>query len=94
MSTSVTGRPSNSIWVSIESRVVPATSVTITRSSPSSLFTSDDLPAFGRPITASRTVVSATSVDSGTRSAIASSRSPVPSPCAAETGIGSPRPSL
>ena len=47
-------RPSNSIRVSIASRVVPATSVTITRSSPSSRFTSDDLPTFGRPISASR----------------------------------------
>ena len=40
--------------MSIASRVVPAMSETITRSSPSSAFTSDDLPTFGRPITARR----------------------------------------
>ena len=35
--------------VSIESRVVPGTSETITRSRPTSAFRSDDLPTFGRP---------------------------------------------
>ena len=55
------GRPSNSMRVSIASRVVPATGVTITRSSPSSLLTSDDLPTFGRPISASRVASSASS---------------------------------
>ena len=58
MSTSTTSRPSNWMRVSIASRVVPATSVTITRSSPSSRFTSEDLPTFGRPIRASRVACS------------------------------------
>ena len=38
--------------VSMASRVVPAMSETITRSSPSSRLTSDDLPTFGLPVTA------------------------------------------
>ena len=41
------------------SRVVPALSDTITRSSPRNLLTSEDLPTFGRPITASRGACSA-----------------------------------
>ena len=45
--------------MSIASRVVPACSSTITRSWPRNAFTSDDLPTFGRPITASRTASSA-----------------------------------
>ena len=67
MSTSTTWRPSSSIGVSIASRVVPARSSTITRSWPSSRFTSDDLPTFGRPISASRTGVSSSSSDSRLR---------------------------
>ena len=43
--------------MSIASRVVPATSETITRSSPRKRLTSEDLPTFGRPITARRTRV-------------------------------------
>ena len=79
--------------VSIESRVVPATSVTITRSSPSSRFTSEDFPTFGRPISATRVASSRSATIRGSRSTILSSRSPVPSPCVADTGMGSPRPS-
>ena len=51
-------RPSTSIGVSIASRVVPATSETITRSRPRNALTSEDLPTFGRPMTASRTTSS------------------------------------
>ncbi len=40
--------------LSIASRVVPGMSLTITRSSRSSRFTSDDLPTFGRPTIATR----------------------------------------
>ena len=40
--------------VSIASRVVPGISETITRSRPTSLFRSDDLPTFGRPRIATR----------------------------------------
>ena len=55
VSTSSSPRPSTSIGVSIASRVVPAMSETITRSRPRNALTSEDLPTFGRPITASRT---------------------------------------
>ncbi len=80
--------------VSIESRVVPAIGVTITRSSPSSRLSSDDLPTFGRPISASRVASSASALPvPGSRSTIRSSRSPVPRPWVADTGIGSPSPS-
>ena len=54
MSTRTTGRPSTSSSVSIASRVVPARSETITRSEPRKALTSEDLPALGRPITATR----------------------------------------
>ena len=47
--------------VSIASRVVPATRQTITRSQPRNALTSDDLPTFGRPITARRTTSSSSS---------------------------------
>ena len=57
VSTSSSLRPSTSIGVSIASRVVPATSETITRSRPRKALTSEDLPTFGRPITARRTSV-------------------------------------
>ena len=58
MSTSTSSRPSNSSGRSIASRVVPATSETITRSAPRNRLTSEDLPTFGRPITARRTASS------------------------------------
>ena len=41
----------------------PATSETITRSRPRKAFTSEDLPTFGRPMTASRTRSSSSAVD-------------------------------
>ena len=96
MSTRISLRPSTSIGVSIASRVVPATSDTITRSRPRNALTRLDLPTFGRPITARRTTSSsssATSSSSGSSSTRRSSRSPVPRPWAAETATGSPRPS-
>ena len=96
VSTSRNFRPSTSRSVSIASRVVPASSETITRSRPRNALTSEDLPTFGRPITASRTrssSASSTSSSGGSSSTSRSSRSPVPSPWAAETGIGSPSPS-
>ena len=46
--------------VSIVSRVVPGTSETITRSSPTSAFRSDDFPTFGRPRIATRIASSPT----------------------------------
>ena len=81
--------------VSIASRVVPGTSETITRSSPRSAFRRLDLPTFGRPRIATRIASSPTAVGPlpGSRATIASSRSPVPWPCRAESGIGSPSPS-
>ena len=94
VSTSRTVRPSTSIGVSIASRVVPARSETITRSRPRKALTSEDLPTFGRPMTASRTSPSSSSGSSpsGSSSTRRSSRSPVPSPCTADTAIGSPSP--
>ena len=74
----------------------PACSETITRSSPSSAFRRLDLPTFGRPRIATRIASSPTccaAARPGAASTIASSRSPVPWPCSAEIGIGSPRPS-
>src|SRR5215218_6576558 len=81
--------------VSIASRVVPGTSETITRSSPSSAFSRLDLPTFGRPRTATRIASSPTSCGPlpGSIVTTASSRSPVPWPCWAESGTGSPSPS-
>ena len=80
--------------VSIASRVVPGTSDTITRSRPTSAFRSDDLPTFGRPRMATRIASSPTGRSSrpGSRATISSRRSPVPWPCSAEIGIGSPSP--
>ena len=54
VSISVSGRPSTTSGVSMASRVVPASSETIARGSPRMRLTSDDLPTFGRPITARR----------------------------------------
>ena len=93
VSTTTTGSPSTSIGRSIASRVVPATSETITRSEPRKRLTSEDLPTFGRPITARRTARrprSAPSRQHARRSGRAGR--PVPSPCAAETATGSPSP--
>ena len=75
----------------------PPRSETITRSRPRKALTSEDLPTFGRPITASRTRSSSRPrrppSSGGSSSTSRSSRSPVPRPWAAETGIGSPSPS-
>ena len=81
--------------VSTASRVVPATSLTMTRFSPSTRLTREDLPTLGLPITATRITSSsaASSSSSGKYAKQASSRSPVPCPCTAETAIGSPSPS-
>ncbi len=54
MSTSTIRLPSTSASVSTGSRVVPARSLTITRSEPSSALSSEDLPTFGRPRIAMR----------------------------------------
>src|SRR5262245_36559448 len=66
--------------VSIESRVVPGTSDTMTRSRPTSAFRSDDLPTFGRPRIATLIASSPTgrSPRPGSRPTISSRRSPVP----------------
>jgi hypothetical protein len=54
VSTSTTSRPSTRRNESVESRVVPGSSATMLRSSPSRAFSSDDLPTLGRPTIASR----------------------------------------
>ena len=95
MSTRTKREPSRSNSVSIASRVVPGTSDTITRSSPRIAFSRLDLPTFGRPRIATR-IASSPTCDGpapGNRATTASSRSPVPWPCSADSGIGSPRPS-
>src|SRR3954453_17048152 len=58
----MTRRPSTSSGRSIASRVVPATSETITRSEPSRRLTSVDLPTFGRPTSARRARASLSAV--------------------------------
>ncbi len=95
MSTSRNCCPSRTRIVSIASRVVPGTSETITRSCPTSAFRSDDLPTFGRPRIATRIVSSPIGArpSPGSFATTSSSRSPVPSPCNAESGHGSPSPS-
>ena len=95
VSTSTKVASPRSSTVSIESRVVPGTSETITRSCPSSAFRSDDFPTFGRPRIATLIASSPTgrSPPPGRRRTISSSRSPVPWPWMAESGIGSPSPS-
>ena len=76
--------------------MVPATLVTMLRSSPMKALTSEDLPALGRPTIAIRGAsrVSSTYSPSGRFFVMASRRSPVPLPLTAEIGIGSPRPKL
>ena len=91
MSTKIMRRPWKVNGVSIESRVVPATSDTTRRSSPSSLLMKSDLPTFGRPMTATRRSSPVTSSCSGGRIfTSSSSRSPEFLPFCAETGCGSP----
>ncbi len=75
------------------------------RSSPNNRLNSVDLPTFGRPMMATRGMDTSPSAGVGRSSpalsvagsensaTTASSRSPVPRPCSALTGYGSPRPS-
>ena len=95
VSTSTNVVSSRCSTVSMESRVVPGTSDTMTRSRPTSAFRSDDLPTFGRPRIATLIASSPTgrSARPGSRPTISSRRSPEPCPCSAEIGIGSPSPS-
>ena len=89
--------PSSSTSESTGSIVVPATASTTERDSPVSLFSSDDLPTFGLPTSATRRGPAAapnkSAGASGSASRTASSRSPDPRPCSADTGYGSPSPS-
>ena len=94
------GPSSVSTTVSIASRVVPGMSCTTARSSPISRLNSVDLPTFGRPTIATPGIGGPSSLDllgaarpRGSSSTSSSSRSPVPRPCSAVTGNGSPRPS-
>ncbi len=80
------------------SRVVPASSNTTTRSSPSRRLTRVDLPTFGRPITPMRTPLLPVSAGmlasrSGNGSSTTSIRVETLRPWAAAIGQGSPRPS-
>ena len=107
VSTNRIGPSSVSTTVSMASRVVPGMSCTTARSSPISRLNRVDLPTFGRPddgatekILLGRRRRRRLGAGVGRRSAAraaarrrASSRSPVPRPCRALTGSGSPRPS-
>ena len=94
MSTRTNVESSRRKTVSIESRVVPGTSETMTRSPPTSALRSDDFPTFGRPRIATLIASSPTgrSLWPGSRPTISSRRSPEPCPWSAEIGIGSPSP--
>src|SRR4051812_738006 len=99
VSTKRIGPSSVSTTVSTLSRVVPGTSCTTERSSPMRRLNSGDLPTFGRPTMATAGTsgsvgadVSSTFSGSRRRSTTASRRSPVPRPCSALTGNGSPSP--
>ncbi len=87
--------PSGRVSVtSFELRVVCSTLLAMNRSSPTSPLSKDDFPTFGFPITATRIESSSpgspTSSPSASRaSCTRSSKSPVPTPCFAETAIGS-----
>ena len=97
VSTSVYFFPLRSKGTSIGSMVVPGLSKAMTRSSPTSAFTSVDLPTLGRPTMATRgqrsRSSSSCSSSSGNSSSTASMSSRMPSPCAAEIDTGKPRPS-
>ena len=82
--------------LSTASRVVPATSLTMTRSCPRMRLTREDLPTLGLPMMATLMTSSSSSSSSsgGKYWKQASSRSPVPWPWTAETAMGSPRPRL
>ena len=88
-------RPSNSIRESTGSTVVPATSCTTERSDPASRFSSELLPTFGLPTSATRRgppPVEGTSDTDGSAATTSSSRSATPRPWIALIGCGSPRP--
>jgi hypothetical protein len=80
----------------MESRVVPATGVTMFLSSPIKALAREDLPTFGFPTIVKRgkSFLSSSLLLAGTKSVILSRRSPVPLPLADEMANGSPRPSL
>jgi len=88
--------PPSSTSSSTGSTVVPATLSTTDRCWPVSLLSSDDLPTLGLPTIATRrgppTGTSASRGASGSTASRASSRSPDPRPCRADTGCGSPSP--
>ena len=105
-------RPFQVTSTAMESRVVPASGLVSKRSSPRRRLIIVDLPAFGRPSTATRigraerlssspstfskesaSSSSSWSTGSGINAASASYSSLRPSPCSAEIGTGSPRPS-
>ena len=84
--------------LSMASRVVPASSLTMVRVSPAMALNSDDLPALGRPTMATGVSAGAASASRSSSSAPLtsmrrSSSSPLPVPCTAEKSSGSPRPS-
>ena len=99
VSTKRSGPSSVSITVSIESRVVPGSSCTTARSSPTRRLNSVDFPTFGRPTIAiengppSSSGSASVATGGGNAATTASSRSPLPRPCNADTTWGSPRPS-
>ena len=104
VSTSRIGAPSHSASIAIESRVIPASGPTTSRSSLSSLLISVDLPALGRPTIASfngpasssspsRAASAASAISGSSTGSSASYRSAMPSPCSAEICTGSPKPS-
>ena len=100
VSTKRIGPSSVSITVSIASRVVPGSSCTTERSLPTSRLNNVDFPTLGRPTIATDNMVGSPdagvasgSAIGGNRSTSASSRSPLPRPCIADTPTGSPSPS-
>ena len=79
----------------IESRVVPAISVTIFCSFPIKAFIIEDFPTLGLPITANLGASSSASSTLSSKCFINSSNNyPVPLPLIEETGIYSPNPKL
>ena len=87
-----TSCPPTTAGTSTASRVVPAMGATMVRSIPTQALTRDDLPAFGRPTTASRVLSSLMRSASGQAFPMLSIKSPNPRPCSAETCIPSPKP--
>ena len=79
----------------MESRVVPGISDTMTRSAPTSAFTREDFPTFGRPTIAigSGSVRVSGSRSGGRASSIASRSSSAPVPWSAETPMTFGKPS-